>query len=352
MTSPADRVRRPRRLLGVGAAAVLVATFGIGAASAPADDDVASKVLFSFADPDINESSGLVARDGVVVTVNDSGDSNRIFTVDPAGGETVGVTRFSGEAVDIEALAPADDGEVWVADIGDNLGRRDTVRVTRVPFGSGERQVPGTGYDLVYPDGAHDAETLLVHPETGRLYVVAKEFIGRLYAAPETLSATEPNELEPVGSVLGIATDGAFLPDGRHLLLRNYGQAAVYTWPDLERLATFALPAQKQGEGLAVAEDGSVLLSSEGVDAEVLRIELPAEVREQLAAAEPTEPAEPSGSPDTDATGGATDGSQADGDSGTSLRDVLLSPWVVGGGLGLLALALLVRAARSTRREH
>ena len=50
-------------------------------------------VLFSFADPEIVESSGLVATEGLVVTVNDSGDAARAFIVDPGSGETVGVTE-------------------------------------------------------------------------------------------------------------------------------------------------------------------------------------------------------------------------------------------------------------------
>lgn len=266
---------------------LLPVPFAVGLLSpGAAVEPVPGAPVLAFQDPAIDESSGLVAGDGVVVTVNDSGDSNRIFTVDVATGRTVGVTHWQGEARDIEALAPAGPGEVWVGDIGDNTASRDHVTVSRVPYGRGERTVTAPTYDLVYPDGAHDAETLLSDPVTGRLYVVVKEFIGRLYAAPAELDPDGPNRLEPVKEVLGIATDGAFFPDGEHVVLRNYGQAVVYTWPDLERVGRFDLPAQKQGEGIAVAADGQVLLSSEGVGAEVLRVDLPF-------AAEPEEPADP-----------------------------------------------------------
>lgn len=241
-----------------------------GAALAP----VPGEPVFAFQDPAIDESSGLVAGDGVVVTVNDSGDSNRIFTVDVATGKTVGVTHWQGEARDNEALAPAGEDEVWVGDIGDNTATRDHVTVSRVPYGRGERTVTAPTYELVYPDGAHDAETLLSDPATGRLYVVVKEFIGRLYAAPATLDPDGPNRLEPVEEVLGVATDGAFYPDGKHVVLRSYGQAVVYTWPALERVGRFDLPAQRQGEAIAVADDGQVLLSSEGEGSQVLRVDL------------------------------------------------------------------------------
>src|ERR687893_207498 len=45
-------------------------------------------VAFVFQDPAIVESSGLAVVDGRVVTTNDSGDTGRVFTVDPRSGET------------------------------------------------------------------------------------------------------------------------------------------------------------------------------------------------------------------------------------------------------------------------
>ena len=79
--------------------------------------------------------------------------------------------------------------EVLVGDIGDNAGVRDSVRLLRVPVGRGDRHVTPTTYDVVYPDGAQDAETLLVHPVTGRVLIVTKGvFGGKVMAAPRRLS--------------------------------------------------------------------------------------------------------------------------------------------------------------------
>lgn len=283
-----------------------------------ATEPVNGEVLFSFTDPDIVESSGLVARDDLVVTVNDSGDSNRIFTVDPATGDTVGVTRWQGDADDIEALAPAGDGHVYAADIGDNEAKRDEIEIARVPFGRGDREVDAATYDLVYPDGPHDAETLLVHPKTGQVFVVAKEFIGRLYAAPKDLEEKGRNELTAVDEVLGIATDGAFFPDGKHLVLRNYTQAALYTWPDLDRVNLVELPPQQQGEGIAVTESGEVLIGSEGALSEVLRVPLGLPEVDTHTGTVPIEPAE----------------------------DRSLWPWALGGVAGLAIIGVLIRSLR------
>lgn len=244
-------------------------SFGIGAASGP--DDPASTVDLTYQDPAIVEASGLVVRDGFFVTVNDSGDGGRIFTV-AGSGETVGTTSWADEPTDTEALAPAGDGEVWVGDIGDNPGSRSSITVLRVPFGPGDRTVTPAAYELVYPDGPHDAEALLAHPRTGQLFVVSKDiFGGTMYAAPRELSSEGPNELTPVVDTKAFVTDGSFFPDGRSYVLRDYGTAAIYSFPDHERLASFRLPSQQQGEGIAVAEDGSVHINTEGQFSDVLQ---------------------------------------------------------------------------------
>ena len=97
-------------------------------------------------------------------------------------------------------------------------------------------------------------------------------FGGTMYAAPRRLSATRPNELDAVVDTMAFATDGSFFPDGRRYVLRDYGNAAVYSYPGHERLASFRLPSQQQGEGIAVAEDGSVHVNTEGQFSEVLQV--------------------------------------------------------------------------------
>ena len=251
---------------------LLALPFLLGAAAAPSSDQ---QVAFTFQDKRISESSGLVALEGgLFVTTNDSGDEARVFTVD-GHGRTVGVTTWADHATDVEALAPAGPDAVWVGDIGDNRESRDTVRVARVPVGRGDRTSHGPVYDLAYPDGSHDAETLLAGPD-GRLYVVTKGFLGgTVYAAPATLDGDHVNRLVPVGpagAALAMATDGTFLADGAHVLIRGYRSAVVYAFPSLDRISTFTLPSQPQGEGLAVAADGAIYVSSEGVLADVLRL--------------------------------------------------------------------------------
>jgi hypothetical protein len=344
----------------VAAGLLIVLPFLLGAAassSTGAPDGPGATEVFRFADPDIIESSGLVVTDEYVVTVNDSGDSGRVFTVDPASGETVGVIRWVDEPSDVEALAPAGAGQVWVADIGDNLGRRESIEVVRVPVGRGDRTVTPDRYRLGYPGRPRDAESLLVHPRNGRLFVVSKNaFGGTVYAAPRRLDPDGVNRLEEVGTVVGIATDGAFFPDGRHLVVRTYARAVVYTFPELETVGSFDLPHQEQGEGIAVAADGEVYVSTEGVRSPLLRLTLPEEVRRALAAQPGA--AQPGAAPSPDADGNTTGvpddptlttrPNQPEGFTdaeGEPFRPEVW-PWVAGGLVGLVALLVLIRSLR------
>lgn len=311
------------------ALAGLVIALPFGAGIAVGADAEQPRPEFRFTDAAIVESSGLAVVDGLVVTVNDSGDEARVFTVDPATGDTVGVTRWGTEPTDIEALAPGEDGTVWVGDIGDNTASRDTITVTRVPVGTGDRTVEATAYELRYPDGASDAEALLAHPGTGRLYVVTKGVFGAVvYAAPVRLSAAAVDPLRKIGRAMPIVTDGAFLPDGEHVVLRDYGRAVVYDFPSFEAVAEVRLPAQQQGEGIAMTTDGHVLVSSEGQRAPVHDVALPTPVAE-----------EPSDQPTLRSREGEELPQQEP-------RDRDPTPWLLGVGLAAVALVVLVRSLR------
>ena len=112
------------------AAAVVVAVVAFlpaGASAAPAP-------LFTFRDPQIAESSGIVAsatRDDVFFTHNDSGDTARFFAVDHYGC-TIGVFTAPGVmATDWEDIARGPGNSLWIGDIGDNNAMRNEIAVHR-----------------------------------------------------------------------------------------------------------------------------------------------------------------------------------------------------------------------------
>ncbi|WP_267245603.1 WD40 repeat domain-containing protein [Streptomyces sp. PR69] len=254
---------------------------GIAGGTAAADDS-----SFTIKDPRITESSGLVAskrHPGVYWTHNDQDEGPYLYAVDSRTGETVArlAMRGVGEPRDMEAVSIGPDGDIYVGDIGDNFGGRwDHVWIYRFPEPeklSPELTVQATQYTVQYEDGARDAEALMVHPSTGRVYIASKnEDGGGLYEGPATLTAAGTNVFRRIAEVPWV-TDGAFSPDGGELLLRSYFSARAYEWKDGRPGADRRVraPIQRQAESVAYTPDGSALMfGTEGAQSTVQRVEL------------------------------------------------------------------------------
>lgn len=308
---------------------------------APAVADDRGGVVFRFTDDRITESSGLVDTGRAMFTVNDSGSAPLLFRLDAGTGRTTGTIRYAAQAVDVEALAPATGGDVWVGDIGDNTRSRPHIDVYRVDGTAGSVDTR-RHYRLRYPDGAHDAESLIAARD-GSLYVVTKSLMrGVVYRAAH-LSERKVNVMTRVAEVGGLLTDGALMPDGRHVLLRNYAQVSVHTFPGFERIGTMALPGQEQGEAIAVSSGGRIRISSEGVHAPVLEISLTSDLARVMksSSGESSVPT-PAAVPASPATAGLLPQStHGPGVRDSAVEDSGIPAWVwVLGGLGLLGAIL------------
>jgi hypothetical protein len=243
------------------------------------------------------ELSGLVAspdQRGVLWTHNDSGDRPRVFALRADGSVLADLDVPGAEAVDWEDIAigpePSGGRALYVADIGDNAARRAAVDVYRFP----EPRVPATGTTapatrlrLRYPDGPHDAETLLVDPRTGELAIVTKALSGAsgVYVtrrarpgAVVTLRRAATLELDAGG----LATGGDVSADGRVVAVRTYtGLVAWVRRPGASLAATLrrtpcrgrvALGGEGQGEALALSRHGRSLVTvPEGAGAAIRR---------------------------------------------------------------------------------
>ncbi|MGW4562168.1 WD40 repeat domain-containing protein [Streptomyces sp. NPDC004561] len=262
--------------------AVLAAVLLAGACVLPASAaDGNGGQGFTFKDPRITESSGLAAshlHPGVYWTHNDSGDGPYIYAVDGRTGKTVATVtlRGVGSPRDVEAISVGPHDEIYVGDIGDNYGGRwPYVWIYRLPEPKvlEDQTVTATQYVVKYANGPRDAESLVVHPKTGRVYIIdKKEDGGHLYEGPATLSASGANTFRPVAAVDLWATDAAFSPDGRQLAVRGYFGGIHYAWNGgrIKREGRLDVPLQGQGEGITYSVDGSRLLySSEGADSAV-----------------------------------------------------------------------------------
>ncbi|MGW7099912.1 WD40 repeat domain-containing protein [Streptomyces sp. NPDC054838] len=259
---------------------------------------------FTIQDPRITESSGLAAsrvHPGVYWTHNDSDDGPYVYAVDSATGRTVARVTLTGigRPRDVEAISLGPDGQLYVADVGDNKdGTWDHVWIYRFPEPRelADATVKAEQFTVRYADGPRNAEALMVHPVTGRVYIASKnERTGGLYEGPERLSADGTNVFRRIADVPWV-TDGAFSPDGSRLTLRGYFFAKTYPWQDGRPQGAgeaVSAPWQGQAESVTYTADGSALMfGSEGVHSRVVAVPV------RPAAPDPkTTPAGPSASP-------------------------------------------------------
>ncbi|MFF5759263.1 WD40 repeat domain-containing protein [Streptomyces longwoodensis] len=262
----------------------------VGALAVPAAAAGDGDGRFTVEDPRITESSGLAAsrlHPGIYWTHNDSDDGPYLYAVDSATGRTVARVTLAGigRPRDVEAISIGPGNEIYVGDIGDNLGGSwPYVWIYRLPEPKElkDQTVRATQYVVTYSDGPRDAESLVVHPKTGRVYIIDKnEDGGHLYEGPAQLTASArpgSNVFRPVAPVDLWATDAAFSPNGEQLAVRGYFGGIAYDWNDgrPKKTGRLNVPLQRQGESVTYSADGSKLMyGSEGAGSEVVPEDAP-----------------------------------------------------------------------------
>ena len=265
--------------------------------------------LARLQDPSVTESSGIVASrntPGVYWTHNDSGDGPFIYAFDRQG-KSRGVWRVVGAAAhDWEDIAVGpgptrNRSYLYAGDIGDNSKNRAAIEIYRFAepaITSGDARSTKARprateaaevIHLRYPDGKHDAETLLVHPVIGDLFVVTKELFGRagVYKAAAPLDPSRTVTLVHVGglnipSLLGgFVTGGDISPDGRRVAICDYahgyeivlGEAMAFEAIWKQPIKVIELGPRKQGEAVCYRLDGKALLAtSEGAHSPLIEV--------------------------------------------------------------------------------
>jgi hypothetical protein len=233
--------------------------------------------------PVLGELSGLAAsaiHPGILYTHNDSGDTARFFALSDVAELRAEFDLVSAVATDWEdiAVGPCPTGScVYLGDIGDNSLKRTQYVVYRVtepdtvPSDGSAVPISFERFPFVFPDGPHNSETLLVHPATGRIFVVTKVagVQGTVYELPLPLQpdavVTMVKRMDvSVPAMAGLITGGSFHPCSNRLLLRTYfGMYEMSNFLDSQPEAIFAAPPvqvplamEVQGEAVTYASDG------------------------------------------------------------------------------------------------
>ncbi|MGH3622951.1 MAG: hypothetical protein ACRDQ5_14330, partial [Sciscionella sp.] len=242
-------------------------------------------------DPRLTELSGLASDGKRWYAINDGGEHVAVFVLDRGCKVHRRITAPL-DPYDVEDLALARDGSLWLSDTGDNLQQRDTVAMIKVsPAGK------TTLYRLTYSDGPHDAEALLLD-RRGTPYIVTKSISGvaGVYTPVGKPSSQGPTAMKQVGTVTLHSTEtkggpipgfigsvtvtgGAVSASGTVVALRTYTEAYLYRAPDGDVPAALRskpvripLPKEVQGEAIAIEPDGTLLSAGEGEDQPVREV--------------------------------------------------------------------------------
>ncbi len=274
----------------------------IARSNAPEDSKSYQKpqVVGKIESSEITESSGIVAsrcNENVFWTHNDSGDAAFIYAIN-ARGEKLGTWKVAGaKNKDWEDIATIKNknGEcfLYVGDIGNNERLKSEFTIYRVkePKVAGadktsSRKNPQTtetaeAIRFDYPDMRHDAETLLVHPQTGDIYVLSKSLSSAsiVYKLPKNYGLNKTNRLEKVADFTvpafanGFLTGGEISPDGKRVIVCDYFAAYEIVLPEKaksfeeiwrEKPLIVELGERAQGEAVCYSVDGkSIFATSE-----------------------------------------------------------------------------------------
>ncbi len=253
-------------------------------------------------DARLSEASGLVRstqHEGVFWSHGDSGNDAQLFAFDSAG-VALGAPRVDGaKNRDWEALAsgPCARGTcLYIGDVGDNMGRRKTVTIYRIPEPAPTDTItaPVEKVEIAYSDGPQDVEAIWITPDTSVWFLTkrpdragARWRAARIYrmsaeawrSTGTTVAAALVDSIAIVpmrGDEKSWITDATFSPPDSigayRLAVRTYGDVYLFevdpvTWRPTSLAGKCSLDGLREkdsGEGVTWLADGRLLFNHEG----------------------------------------------------------------------------------------
>ncbi len=280
------------------------------AGAAASNDYSAPEIAGRMESKDIKESSGLAAspcQPDVLWTHNDAGDDEYIFAISTVGKHLGAWKVQNARNVDWEEIAAFKDSAgkcfLLIGDIGNNEEDRSELTIYRVAeptvsprdLASSAKAPHSTSHaemlKFKYPDRPHNAETMIVHPRSGNIYVLTKSESGPsqiykilpLFGSATAAAAKKLGEISLPSVPLGLLTGGSVSPDGLRVILCDYQKAFELVLSDgasdfdaIWRQKPFVvdLGKRKQGEAVTYSPDGTAIFaSSESKNAPLIRVQ-------------------------------------------------------------------------------
>ncbi len=237
----------------------------------------------------LEENSGLVTlKDSTVWVIEDNGNKDEIYKVDFKGNIVKSFEVKNAKNEDWEDLTKDQNGNVYIADIGNNNNGRKDLVVYKIPNPETEPgdKIDAEKIEFHYPqqkefppaksERFYDAEALLHYGDN--LYIVTKNrsdpFTGQayVYRIPDTKGSYEA---KLVGT-LDICEDWStcqitgmdISPDGKKIVLLSYGKLFILTnfsWEDFSNVTIkeVDLGIRNQLESVCFLDANTLLLSDE-----------------------------------------------------------------------------------------
>ena len=247
---------------------------------------------------DIKESSGLavsLCQPNILWTHNDAGRDSFVYALNPEG-RLLGTWRLpNAQNIDWEDIAEFKDSTgkcfLYIGDIGDNDESRPDVIVYRIPEptvtqddASSNKTSPlqtanADSLRFTYPDQRHNAESLMVYPNSGTIYVVTKEKKGPAsvyridpaFGTDDVLKAQRLGDLKLPADPEGRLTGGAISPDGTRVLLTDLKNGYEFKLPAgaanadsfwQQKPSVVNLGDRPQGEAVSYSADATAIYAS------------------------------------------------------------------------------------------
>ncbi|WP_114749327.1 hypothetical protein [Pleomorphovibrio marinus] len=227
---------------------------------------------------EIDEASGLAhswLHPDILYTHNDSGGEPFIYMIDTLGdyrGKILleGVDNRDWEDIAVGPGPNKNTSYVYVGEIGDNYAQHEQIFLYRFEEPKKLTQNISITPEIItlnYPDGPRDAETLMVDPQSGDLFILTKrDSSNTLYRANAAqINPDTEVTLEKIGKYpITMSTGGDISKDGSEILVKNYW--VVYHWnrmpgetiPAAMRRDPVLLPynPEPQGEAITFSSNG------------------------------------------------------------------------------------------------
>ena len=280
----------------------------IAFAPAFAQTEIKPVVMGRLSSPLLKEVSGVAVsqiHNNILYVHNDSGDSSRFFAITPQG-KLVTTYYFKAKYNGLAGVLDCEDiavgagpvkgqAYVYLADIGDNFAWRPSIQVYRFKEPALKQNADTLNADmltLTYPDGRHDAETIMIDPLAKQLYIISKreDSVG-IYSCTLNFKNNTNTILQKQGKLhvennhkKNWIVSGAISQDGSQVLLKSLehvyywkrqGNEPIYTTLQRAPKMQTAFISHGQEEGISFSPDGNgYYITAEGTGSSIYYYQL------------------------------------------------------------------------------